>query len=263
MAKSYGKLIFSNLGKAIGSPFTACKLVWRRMFPFGIVPKDAEAYRIGSWSYGKLKRKPAPEIFHGIEEVSVQLFRPFDRDITTSIDTLELTVLCGLIRLRNSKRILEIGTFNGNTTLNLAANSSDDALIATMDLPENWNGKYEIEVPGLYKNVTDRKTIGAQYRAHPEFSKKIKQVYGDSGGLDWGTLGGPFDLIFIDGNHHYKYVMSDTENAIKNLSANGVIVWHDYGMIEDVSKAVDLFGDRLQLHAVRGTRLAVGIKSKA
>jgi hypothetical protein len=260
MAGSYGNTIWKNLGKAFGSPVTAVKLVWRRLFPFGIVPKDAEAYRIGSWSYGKLKRRPAPEIFPGIEQVSITVHRSFDRDITTSIDTQELMVLCGIIKLRNCRNLLEIGTFNGNTTLNMAENSASDARITTIDLPENWDGKYKIEVPGLYVNVTDRKTVGAHYQQHPILSLKITQVYGDSAGLDWSTLKGPFDLVFIDGNHHYKYVLSDTANALKHLAPNGVIVWHDYGMIEDVSTVVDGFAGTLQLDAIRGTRLAVGTK---
>jgi predicted O-methyltransferase YrrM len=261
MAGSYRKTIWQNLGKALGSPITAIKLVWRRLFPFGIVPKDKEAYRIGSWSYGKLKRQPVAEIFPGIEKVSITVHRSFDRNITTSIDTQELMVLCGIIKLRNSKNILEIGTFNGNTALNMAVNAAAEAKITTLDLPENWDGKYKIEVPGLYVNVTDRKTVGAHYREHPEQAAKITQVYGDSAGLDWKTLQGPFDLVFIDGNHHYKYVMSDTEHALQHLSLKGIMVWHDYGMIEDVSKAVDSFEGKLQLYAVRGTRIAIGIKA--
>jgi predicted O-methyltransferase YrrM len=263
METSYKRTIWKNLGRALGSPIIALKLVWRRLFPFGIVPKDAEAYRIGSWSYGKLKRVPAPEIFKGLENVSITVHRSFDRDITTSIDTQELMVLCGIVKLRDCKNILEIGTFNGNTTLNMAVNTSPDAKITTIDLPENWDGNYKIEVPGLYVNVTDRKTVGAHYREHPEshaLATKITQVYGDSAGLDWGLLKGPFDLVFIDGNHHYKYVMSDTENALKHLAPGGIIVWHDYGMIEDVSRAVDSYDGKLKLHAVRGTRLAVGMR---
>ena len=39
-----------------------------------------------------------------------------------------------------------------------------------------------------------------------------------------------FDLLFIDGDHHYESVKNDTANAFKLLkNENAIIVWHDYG----------------------------------
>jgi hypothetical protein len=67
-------------------------------------------------------------------------------------------------------------------------------------------------------------------------------------------------MIFIDGNHYYDYVKSDSENALGCLRAGGLIVWHDYGMIEDVSRAVDELAGRVGVLAIRGTSLAVGRK---
>jgi hypothetical protein len=36
-----------------------------------------------------------------------------------------------------------------------------------------------------------------------------------------------FDVIFIDGLHHYDQVTRDVENALKTLSRNGIIILHD------------------------------------
>lgn len=36
-----------------------------------------------------------------------------------------------------------------------------------------------------------------------------------------------FDIIFIDGLHHYDQVLIDIENSLKHLSFDGVIVCHD------------------------------------
>lgn len=261
MSNSYNKIIISNLFNALKSPGTAVKLVWRRLFPFGIKPKDKEAYRIGSWSYGNAPRVPLPEIFPGIENADVQILRAFDRDITTSVDPLEINVLCSIAKFKNCKRMVEVGTFNGNTSVNLAANTSSDAIITTLDLPPDWDGKYDINVPDIYVNVTDRKTVGWQIKQYPALAPKIKQVFGDSGTLDWGRFDGPFDLVFIDGNHHYNYVLSDTRNAWKYLASGGIVIWHDYGMIEDVSKAVDEFCADKKVVVVRGTRMAIAIKN--
>jgi len=260
MKDAYGRLIVLNLNKALGSPITAVKLVWRRLFPFGIRPKDAEAYRIGSWSYGKLPRRPLQDIFLGISECDVTVHRAFDRDITTSVDPLEIMVLCAVVRHFSCRNALEIGTFNGNTALNLASAMGPDGRVTTVDLPEDWDGNYRIDIPGIYANVTDRGTVGIQFRQQAEMAGRITQVYGDSAGLDFSRLNTPFDLIFIDGNHHYSYVMKDTDNALRHLAPGGIIAWHDYGMIEDVSRAVDSFSDRLDISVVRGTRIAIAMK---
>ena len=93
-----------------------------------------------------------------------------------------------------SKDILEIGTFDGNTTLNLAANAASGATVTTVDLPPDWDGTYLYHVPDDYVNVTSRTAIGCQYRDTP-YAAMIEQVYGDSAGLDWNRLGsGRFDL---------------------------------------------------------------------
>ena len=80
--------------------------------------------------------------------------------------------------------------------------------------------------------------VGAKYRGQPE-AKKIKQLWGDSMHSDWKEFGAPFDLILIDGSHDYPYVKSDSLNALKHIRPGGTILWHDYGSIPDVSKAVD------------------------
>lgn len=36
-----------------------------------------------------------------------------------------------------------------------------------------------------------------------------------------------FDVVFIDGLHHYDQVTRDVENALKALSRNGIIILHD------------------------------------
>jgi hypothetical protein len=41
MQAGYGKVIVHNLLNGLGSPLTALRLVWRRLFPFGIVSRWA------------------------------------------------------------------------------------------------------------------------------------------------------------------------------------------------------------------------------
>jgi predicted O-methyltransferase YrrM len=247
------------LKKILKNPFIAFVLIWRRVFPFGIKPKDMEAYRIGSWSYGKLKRVFVTEIFPGIEKIEATVRNAFDKDFYTSADMQEVFILCSIMKHCKAKNVLEIGTFDGNTTLNLALNLPMDGKVTTVDLPQDWDGSLELQIPEIYKNVTERSGVGRQYHEYPELEGKIKQVFGDSAKLDWNTLNTPFDMIFLDGCHHYEYVKKDTENALKHLKKGGVLLWHDYGMIEDVSRVVDTYIGKLPIYAIRGTRIALAV----
>jgi len=130
-------------------------------------------------------------------------------------------------------------------------------VITTVDLPPNWTGALTYHVPDVLDNFTGPASAAAQFR-DTAYATKIRQVYGDSAAIDWTGLGGPFDLIFIDGSHYYDYVKSDTRNAFGCLAGDGCVVWHDYGMIEDVSRAVDEVASTVSVVAIRGTRLAVG-----
>jgi hypothetical protein len=153
--------IITNLPKAIKNPiqvFRYFKIRISRYFKKKIFlfPKDPEALRVGHWNYGKISVRPVTSIFPGIKNMNITILRAFDRITDTSLDILELFTLCAITKLNCAKHILEIGTYDGNTALNLAENSPDDSLVTTIDLPIDWNGQFEFKVPTLYLNVTKR-----------------------------------------------------------------------------------------------------------
>jgi predicted O-methyltransferase YrrM len=244
---------------ALLDPFGALKMIWRRKLPIGIRPKDKEAQRIASWNYGKLKREPIQEIFPQLKHVDVELKYPLGGKVGTSLDPYELLIIAALAKLKKSKSILEIGTFDGNASLNIAANSVKGAVITTVDLPPQWGGRFKLKVKGLDVNVTDRGVIGEKFK-NTAYGKKIKQVFADSAQLDYRRLPIPFDLVLIDGCHGIDYIKSDSQNALEFTRKGGLIIWHDYGMIRDVSLVVDRHSKTLDIHAVRGTRLAIAIR---
>jgi hypothetical protein len=129
--------------------------------------------------------------------------------------------------------------------------------VTTIDLPPNWDRQFLYDVPNTHWNVTDRNRIGIQYQGTAH-EGRIRQVLGDSASIDWQMLRPPFDMVFIDGCHYRDYVKADTENALKHIRPGGVIVWHDYGDIKDVSRVVDETARRITVRVIRGTRLAVG-----
>jgi predicted O-methyltransferase YrrM len=249
--------IVSSLRLAAASPRQALTFLARRAIPFGISFKDLEAYRISTWRHGRLQRLHLTQVFPGIEDVGVQLLNLYQRKIGLSVDATELMVLCAIEKFIGATNVLEIGTYDGNTALNLAANISGDGRVTTVDLPIDWDRKFVYEVPDEYWNVTDRRGVGAQYRNTP-YQSRIRQVLGDSAGIDFNELSPPFDMVFVDGCHYLEYVRADTRNALANIRAGGIIVWHDYGDMKDVSRVVDETARDVTAFAIRGTRLAVG-----
>ena len=155
------------------------------------------------------------------------------------------------VNFMRARSILEIGTFDGFTALNLAANIDQGGKVHTVDLAraasngDSDNNHYRRPYP-----------VGRlKFKGEPE-AVKIEQVWADSTKDDWQSFGGPFDMILIDGSHEYPDVKSDSENAFKHLRPGGTVFWHDYGHFLGVSKALDEFARNYPIAVIKGTRLA-------
>lgn len=84
-----------------------------------------------------------------------------------------------LVRLMNARRILEIGTFTGYSSLAMAEALADDGEIITCDINEA------------------SLSIARKFWSQSPHEKKIRSVVGPA--LETiKTLQGPFDLVFID-----------------------------------------------------------------
>ena len=129
---------------------------------------------------------------------------------------LDLALLKGLAAAKPDCDYFEIGTWLGESAANVAAVAKQ---CVTLNLPDK-----EMQQIGL-----DEKYIGL----HRFFSKKlmnVKHIQGNSQTFDYTTLNQKFDLIFVDGDHHYQSVKNDTANAFGLLkNNNSIIIWHDYG----------------------------------
>jgi hypothetical protein len=178
------------------------------------------------------------------------------------VNLAELSVLAtAAASLTGGDEIVEIGTFDGRTTLNLAINAPADLPVFTLDLPPEMGPKFAL-APGEEAFVN--KPESGRYFKQPapdwtQAAARIRQLFGDSATFDWSAHLGRAALVFVDGSHAYEYVVADTDTALRLAAPKGVVIWHDYGVWEGVTRALEEIeaSRHLGLRHVRGTSLVV------
>ena len=187
--------------------------------------------------------------------VPVTIHEPIHQDGNVSL--LELLLLARLVASRQPGVVFEIGTFDGRTTLNFAANTPGK--VFTLDLPaEKFDSTRHALDPGDTRYIV-KPVSGSRFLQRPE-AARITQLYGDSGSFDFSLWAGKVDFVFIDGAHSYDYVLSDTARAQTLLRPEGgIIVWHDYdASFEGVTRALnELLKRGVPVKHVAGTSLAL------
>lgn len=176
------------------------------------------------------------------------------------VNLAELAVLAtAAASVSAGSEIIEIGTFDGRTTLNLALNAPPDLAVFTLDLPPDAASKFAL-APGerafVEKPRSGRHFVEAQ-GAFAAPAARITQMFGDSATFDWSAHVGRAGLVFVDGSHAYDYVLADTETALRLIAPRGIVLWHDYGVWEGVTRGLEEIEARrrLGLRHVRGTSL--------
>jgi predicted O-methyltransferase YrrM len=151
----------------------------------------------------------------------------------------ELITVCRLIRGLHPSRLFEFGTFDGRTTLNMAANSGPASLVYTLDLPR---GGARATVAPIHRDEVQYatgRTSGERFLG-TDAASRIVQFNGDSGTFDFSQFEGRMDFVFIDASHTFEYVINDSLHAIEMLEpGGGTIVWHDYGRWDGVTAALN------------------------
>jgi hypothetical protein len=119
-------------------------------------------------------------------------------------------------KFNNECEYLEIGSWRGESLLNVAplCKNAVSLSLSKEEMKEFGFDERFIKMDGYFiKQLPNLKVIG-----HNSLT------------FDFSSLGKKFDLIFVDGDHSFEGVMSDTQNAFKLLkNENSIIVWHDFG----------------------------------
>ena len=214
----------------------------------------------GSWLRRKNAEQQLEQIFEGVVAIQIAL-SPTTR--YGGVSLYELFVICVVAKQIKAKRIFEIGTYEGNTTFNLALNTDPDAVIFTLDLPNALTAQQsDLEIVNQYSKGA---VVGGRFKGEP-VEVKIRQLRGDSLVFDFSPFFNSMDLVFIDGDHAYRYVRADTRNALRMLArknqGRACIIWHDCDYYSDVEKVLEeeLHG---LYHRIGQTRMAIYISASA
>jgi predicted O-methyltransferase YrrM len=173
--------------------------------------------------------------------------------------TADIVALCLICQALQPRVVFEIGTLHGYTALHFALNTPDEALIYTLDLPQDRTVE-----PALRTTMVDDDHIraGTSVRTRvfegTEAAGKIRPLFGDSATFDYTPYHAVVDFFFIDGAHSYDYVASDTRNAFECVRPGGLIAWHDFGRagVNGVSRLVREVARARPVHVVPGGSLA-------
>jgi predicted O-methyltransferase YrrM len=178
------------------------------------------------------------------------------------VNLAELAVLAtAAASVTSGDEIIEIGTFDGRTTLNLAINAAPHLSVFTLDLPPQATPQFAL-APGERAFVDKPRSGRCFAEPRPEWAadaQRISQLYGDSSTFDFSPHHGRAGLVFVDGSHAYEYVIADSETAWKLVAPGGIVLWHDYGVWDGVTRALEEIDEkaRLGLRQIRGTSLVV------
>jgi hypothetical protein len=131
---------------------------------------------------------------------------PFPYDVRGWLTPVEGTALA---KLATGKRVLEIGSYCGRSTICMARTAESVVAVDFFDgratpNPGETSGEFfaNLERYGVAEKVST---------AHPD-----------------DAIAGQFDLVFIDGNHEHDFVVADIAKAMAVLSPGGLLAFHDY-----------------------------------
>jgi len=151
----------------------------------------------------------------------LDLFPEFKESVTPyaflegGSSTIDLALLKALARRYERCRYFEIGSWRGESLANVAsvANECISLSLSADEMRQvGWNDRH-VATAGVFSREL----------------RNVVHIGHDSKTFDYTPYLGTCDLVFIDGDHSYDGVRSDTINAFRLLrDEKSVIVWHDY-----------------------------------
>jgi hypothetical protein len=165
--------------------------------------------------------------------------------------TSHLELLCILANVKEhilpGQNFLEIGTYDGNTALNVAINLSEGSKIFTIDLPYEDSSTASFAYDDALVRNPQR-----QKKKHLAMDN-VTQIFADSTKFDFSEI--DFHGAFIDGGHDFETVKADTINVLTNIQRPGFVIWHDYEVECEIGDVLHALIPQYKVKHIEGTRM--------
>lgn len=122
-----------------------------------------------------------------------------------------------LVAMIQPKRALEIGVFQGETSVEIIKNMPKDSYFAGIDIGDFRTSKWKANKGAVADFIQGSSTDLNTYK---DFTDK-------------------FDFIFVDSMHHWQHILPEWKVVEKWIAKGGVIAYHDTDHIEDVARLMD------------------------
>lgn len=197
-----------------------------------------DTYRAVS-PFSPLKQGAGRKMLALIPEVSLESLGELPEQITLDMRYVDvngatpfrdLIAILSLAKIQHPTAALELGTYLGSTTANLALNLPS-AIIHTIDLPEDGAEAAALiegqPVDDLHL-ISGRK-LGKSFRG-TAIEQRIVQHQGDTATYDYSVIHDPVTMFLVDGSHTYAYARSDTLHCFdlaREAQSECTFLWHD------------------------------------
>ena len=164
-----------------------------------------------------------------------RLFPGFEQEITNYcyLEGSSLTIDIAFLRKLASEipecSYFELGCWRGESLFNVAEVAKE---CTALSLSEEEMRQMGVSEDNISQNHFFTRDL-----------KNLTTIGHNSLTYDFTRIKNRFDLLFIDGDHHYESVLSDTRNVLNlRKNENSIIVWHDYGFNPEMVRPEVLAG---------------------
>ena len=182
---------------------------------------DFAGRRAGSLLRWRAQRCNTPEEFMQVVSTVFAPLGPFGWSVSLQQVPQEIKTLLGIVRDRNVRSMMEIGTRWGGTLFLFSWTIPKDASIVSLDLPSEQSLKrgYDWLKRGYFANFVQK-------------SQRLTLLRGDSHcptnlAKATSAIEGELDFLFIDGDHTYEGVKKDFEMYSPLVRKGGLVAFHD------------------------------------
>jgi predicted O-methyltransferase YrrM len=129
--------------------------------------------------------------------------------------------LLQILRARQPRVVVELGTAHGNTTANICAQCPDATVHTVNALPEQISGD-------IITFALTRDEIGRVFRSRG-YEARVNQIYANTLSLDLSAHLGArsVDLAIIDACHDTPFVINDFHRVAPFMKPGGLMLLHD------------------------------------